>query len=356
MVVIDNSTSDISMSVSNSRVALTYSPYTSKIYLGSLASEDFRRDANLIPLIKVNKDKRLGEGRYEVLYAEYIRQAERHLQAGILDTPQVQTLTSVQILNMIIGEEYRQYYLQEGCTRVPVPKLELRVPIANKYEASEKVPPMVEPNVLNTQFTMVQFNLWKNVVALAVEDEARLRPSVDPFASQIKTAATALGRAVAKQIAEELSKFDDVAKESWSALGASDNFSAYNPLDHIAAEYSNIADKGFDVDTIVMHPRTWAAYQSNTFIKGYTILTPERLGMGVFPLPGWPGITAIVDSVFTQGQAALYDKKTFLLGEGPTVIEQGRDIDKGMDKYVIRQWVQPLLTSKDAGVRLTNIL
>ncbi len=121
-------------------------------------------------------------------------------------------------------------------------------------------------------------------------------------------------------------------------------------------EYSDIADNGYDADTIIMHPRTWAAYQSNTFIKGYTILTPERLGMGVFPLPGWPSITAVVDSLFMQGQAALYDRKTFLLGEGPTVIEQGRDIEKGMDKYIIRQWVQPLLTTKNSGIIMTNLL
>jgi hypothetical protein len=354
MVMIDNSYSkDISIS---SRIALTYSPYTSKIYIGSISGSDFTRDRDLIPLIKINKNKKLGDGRHEILYAEYIRQAERHLQAGVLDTVHVQTLNAVQILDMIIGEEYRQYYLQEGCTRIPVPKLELRIPIANKYEASERVPPMVEPNILNTRFTTVEFNLWKNVVALAVEDESRLRPAVDPFASQIKTAASALGRAVAKQIVEELSKFSTVAKDSWGSLGASDNFSAYNPLDHIAMEYSSTADNGYEADTIIMHPRTWAAYQSNTFIKGYTILTPERLGMGVFPLPGWPGITAVVDSLFMQGQAALYDRKTFLLGEGPTVIEQGRDIEKGMDKYIIRQWVQPLLTTNNSGTIMTNLL
>lgn len=107
----------------------------------------------------------LGEGRHEILYVEYIRQAERHLNAGILDTPQVQSIIAVQVLDMIIGEQYRQYYLQEGTTRVPVPKLQLRVPIARKYSASEKVPPMQEPPVLNTTFEMVEFNLWKNVVS-----------------------------------------------------------------------------------------------------------------------------------------------------------------------------------------------
>ncbi len=62
--------------------------------------------------------------------------------------------------------------MQEGCTHVPVPKLELRIPIADKYEVSERVLPMVEPNILNTRFTTVEFNLWKNVLALAVEDES----------------------------------------------------------------------------------------------------------------------------------------------------------------------------------------
>ncbi|MEM3121180.1 MAG: hypothetical protein QXT78_02280 [Candidatus Nitrosocaldus sp.] len=355
MVVIDNSTHDIGIGRSNGSIALTYSPYTKKIYIGSLAAEDFRRDSHLIPLLKVNHEKRLGEGRHEVLYAEYIRQAERHLNAGVLDTPQVQSIIAVQVLDMIIGEQYRQYYLQEGTTRVPVPKLQLRVPIARKYSASEKVPPMQEPQVLNTTFDMVEFNLWKNVVSLAVEDEARLRPAFDPLASQIRTAASSLGRAVAKQIAEELLTYGDAAKGSWSALNSSDTFSARNPLDDIAEEYSRIADDGFEPDTVVMHPRTWAAYQSNTHVKGYTVLTPERLGLGVFPLPGWPGITAIVDSMFTTGQCALYDRKTFLLGEGPTVVEEARDHDRGLDKYIIRQWVQPLKTAGEAGIRLVDL-
>ncbi len=46
MVMIDNSYSkDISIS---SKIALTYSPYASKIYIGSISSSDFTRDRDLI--------------------------------------------------------------------------------------------------------------------------------------------------------------------------------------------------------------------------------------------------------------------------------------------------------------------
>jgi hypothetical protein len=331
---------------------VTYSPYTRKFYVGAVQGNDFAHESHLEPIAKVNFDKELGDGRYEYLNAELYRQAERHTLAGIVDSPSVSTITTVDLLQEVLGKQYRQFFAKAGTTSISVPKLQLDIPLSTKYAASKKVPELVEAQLKQEDFTKVSFNLEKHVVHIAASDEASLKANIEPFQHNIGQAAGSLAKAWNEDIVVAIEGHTGVSGADWGALTAA--FSDTNPLDNIEAVYTTIINNDYVPDTITMAPRVWNDYTSNTFINGYDPATDRSL-VGVFPFPKLPGIRAIVDPGFTNTVATVYDSRGMLFGEGPTVAEQYRNAAAGYNGWIIRQWGQPLLADAKSGRKLTGV-
>lgn len=335
--------------------AVTYSPYTKKFYVGSLATDaDFAKDSHYEPIAKLNPDKPLGDGRIEFIAHEIVRQAERDYRAGVIDSPSITNITIVDLLQEVVNKEFRDFYAINACTRIAVPKLQLKIPIATKYGASKKVPELVEAGIKQADFSTVAFDLWKNVAHVVASDESSLKGTIEPLAFNIDLAAGALAKAANEQIVSEIETFTASAKGDWGALNVNGDFSNRNPLDDITDVFVTITGNDFRPNTITMHPRVASDYLSNTFINGYAQATDRKL-MGSFPLDKFPGITAVVDVGFTNTVATLFDKSAMLLGEGPTVAEQYRNVNAGANGYIIRQWLQPLKVTNNAGRKMTGV-
>lgn len=335
--------------------AVTYSPYTKKFYVGSIATDaDFNKDSNYEPIAKLNPEKSLGDGRLEFISHEIVRQAERDYRAGVIDSPSITDITIVDLLQEVVNKEFRDYYAINAVTRIAVPKLQLKIPVATKYGASKKVPELVEAGVKQSDWTIASFDLWKNVAHVVASDEASLKGTIEPLAFNIDVAAGSLAKAANEQLVTEIETFTTAAKGDWGVLNAGNDFSLRNPLDDITAEFVTITNNDFRPNTITLHPRVASDYLSNTFINGYAQALDRKL-MGVFPLDKFPGITAVVDPGFTNTVATLYDKSTMLLGEGPTVAEQYRNVNAGANGYIIRQFLQPLKVTNNAGRKMTSV-
>jgi len=115
-----------------------------------------------------------------------------------------QNITVIDLLQEVIRKQWRQYNAIEGVTRVPVPKLQLKVPIAEKYAASRKVPELVAADQKNNDFTSVEFDLFKNVVNILESDESQMKGTILPLNFEIDQAAGALGEAANDQIIAEI--------------------------------------------------------------------------------------------------------------------------------------------------------
>ena len=332
---------------------VTYSPYTRKFYVGAVQSQDFAHESSLEPIAKVNFDKPVGDGRYEYLNAELYRKAERHILAGVIDTPSVATITTTDLLQEVINKQYRQFFAKAGTTTIPVPRLALDIPLGTKFDASKNVPELVEAQLKAEDFTKVTFALTKHVVHIAASDEASLKADIEPFQYNIGQAAGSLGKAWNEDIVTAIEGFTTDAGTDWGAKNAGDTFSLNKPLDDIGDQYTTIATNNYLADTITMHPRVWNDYASNTWINGYDPATDRQL-LGVFPLPKIPGITAIVDPGFTNTVATIYDRRGIMFGDGPTVAEQYRNAAAGYNGWIIRQWGQPLKVDDAAGRKITG--
>ena len=342
--------------MTKAKSSVTYSPYTKKFYEGSWDKQDtdFRKDYGMTAIAKLNLNKELGDGRIEAIHYETFRQAERAYKQGNQDSTSLSNITVIQLLEQVIRKEWRDFNAIHAVRRIPVPKLQLNVPITDKYSASEKVPELQQADQKSNQFTQANLRLWKNVVSIYESDESVLKGTINPLEFEIEQASGALAQSANSQIVTAIETLTTQAGSDWGEQITDGSFSKYNPLSDIVDAVNTIISNHFRPDTITMHPRVVSDYLSNQFVHAST-RPDSREFSGVFPLDKVPNLKAVVDVGFTNTVATVFDSRTMLLGEGATIAESFRDSYRGADGYVIRQFLQPLKTTNDAGRKLTGV-
>ena len=331
--------------------------FRNKFYLGvhddPVHGFDYSHD-DYTPLARYNPDRKVGDGQIEILHHETWRSAERAIASGNIDATSLTNITVIDLLREVIRRQWREFNARQATKTIPVPKLQLNVPITDKYTASTEVPELVAADQKSNVFTQAQLRLFKNVVDIYESDESRLKATIEPLNFEIDQAAGALGLAANDQIALEIETATTAGKADWGTVNATHGRSDRNPLDDILAEFTVINGNHFRPNRLCMHPRVAGDFLTNTFINGQ--LPPNDMEpFGTFSLPKFPGIMAVVDQSFTDTAATLLDTSVMLLGEGPTVAEQFRDPHRGADGWVIRQWLHPLLTTSDGAREMTTV-
>lgn len=347
------------MSTVSKGSAVTFYPGTNKFYEGVLDKKgwDFTHADRLhTPLAKYNPNRKLGDGQIEFIDAgvEMKRQAERAYRSGNIDETSLSNIVVINILREVVRREYRDFHAIEAFKRIPVPKLQLDVPITDKFTASKKVPEFVEPDQKTNKFTQANLRLFKNMVSIYESDESQLKAEINPLMFEIDQAAGALSKANNEQMVTELETYTTAGKGDWGAMNSNGDFSLRNPLDDIVAEIDTIKNNNFRPNVIALHDRVLSDYLSNTFVNGYATAFDRMLESG-FPLPKLPLLKVVQDIGFTNTVATVLDSNTLLLGEGPTVAEAFRNPLQSADGWVIRQWLHPLKVTNDGGRKMTSV-
>ena len=280
----------------------------------------------------------------------YYGQSEpRVYEAQLIQPGDVAGIEAVTILDEVLGLASPQYVLRQVCRPVRMDSLTARVDIATKLAGQERVPPLVEAELSAQSYTTVEFDLWKNVVHIAVSDEARRKAAHDILGLHASDAARDLARMENKQVAEELATATDVAGSDWGNA-------ANNPYEDIVGAITTIEGGGYPVDFVAADPLVWADFLSNPFVKG-TMRGVQYPAGRVFPVPGLPGVTGYSDGALPDTVAYVGSRAApaLVFGEGPTEAARYRDEKAGYDAYVIRQWLQPELVLGDAIRELTGV-
>jgi len=365
--------------------AVTYIPYTKSFYVGALESEGMsfqgRSEKNFhkIAILKPEKLQHIYDaaglpvkgpnydraGAVEWIDHEMQRQAARASQGksrqGAVDNVSLANITRVELMTEIINKQYKEVFLIEAVRRIPVPKLKLDYDIQLHIKTRGKdalVPkrqkPMVEaPEFVQAKFDLVAFGKLSRIIDTPDEDE--LSALISPTQTAIDDISQVLSQDENSLIADELTKFGNVAGSSWSARAT--DFSDNNPLDQISTEIERITKNHGRVNIVATGIRQLGKYLSNSHLIGFTNAL-ERDGQGVGSLPGFPGIKRITDVDVPDGIAYIYDQRGMTYGEGPMVSESFRDPQAAVSGHVIRKWVEPLLptTFQTAwGTELTSI-
>jgi len=281
---------------------------------------------------------------------KYYKQADsRVFEAQMIAPSDISAIEAVTILDEVLGLARPQYVLRNVCRPVRMDSLTARVDIATALAGKEKVPPLVEAEIVAEAYTDVDFDLWKNVVHIAISDEAIKKAAHDILGLHVSDAARDLARMENKQIDEALDGATDVAGTDWGDT-------TKNPYADIVGVMATIEGNGYPVDSIVAHPLVWGDFFGNPFVKGQ-LQGQVMPGGRIFDVPGLPGVRGYSDFSCLNTIAFVLSRAApaLVLGEGPTEAARYRDEKAGYDAYIIRQWLQPKLVLAGAIRELTGV-
>lgn len=279
--------------------------------------------------------------------------------AGIVTPGDIAEIEAVTILDEVLGLARPKYTLRALCRSIRMDKLTARIDVATALAGIEKVPALVEAEIVSQAYAPVPFDLWKNVVHVVVSDEAGKKAAHDILGMHVSDAARDLARMENKQIVEIAEacteKVATVTYDDWGHLTT--GVSTYNPMTPILASMEYIEGKGYEPDFMALHPNLWGKFIQNTHVRDLIHAGVASIGVagGQFSLPGWPTVKVYTDYALTKAPTESIGPlvgsskaPALVLGEGPTEAEKYRDPKAGYDAYIIRQYLEPQLVLQDA--------
>jgi hypothetical protein len=282
------------------------------------------------------------------------QQADLQQRTGqLIGVSEIEAIEAKDVLQEVLGRAVPQFVLASICRPIRMNNLSARIDVQTGYAGQRKVAELVEAQIVKAAYTPVQFDLWKNVVHLAISDEARLRAAHDIFGQQTDDAANELARMENMDIADATADVTEIAGHDW-ATGTN------NPYEDLGAamdaiEEAEEPEKGYPVDFIAAHSRVWLDFFSNPFVKGTEpVRIPEATSFGI---PGLPGVQGYSDRRLSNTIALVGSRRApaLVLGEGPIESARYRNEPSGYDAFIIRQWLQPQLLIADGIRKLTGV-
>jgi len=271
---------------------------------------------------------------------------------AVFDTSRIADITTRVVVDEVLDLAQPDLNLRDLCKIVKVPKLVGDISIAARLTGQEKVSEAESADLSNNEFSKISFDLWKNVVHVAITDESKMRANIDVMQISMQDAGKEIARMENKQIAEAL----EVSGGISTIAGTDWDDDTNDPAKDIMAAQGQILNekKGYKPDVIAMHPLTYSSLVANENVKKFmeygTIIKDGGL-------PNIMGLKTVVDPYLTDGQAIVLTTKApvCVLGIGPTEGEKIRDGRRGLNEYVIRQYLQPKLVIPDAARILTGL-
>jgi hypothetical protein len=258
------------------------------------------------------------------------------------------------VIAEVMGLARVQYRLRELCKVIPMPKLVADIRTAVDYTGSAKVPELVEADIKSQAYTKASFELWKNVVHLALSAEADLKTDVNILQLEMASAAKELARLENSQIAAEI-EANGTAYSGTDWGSKTNGVSNYDPVEDLLGSAQYIFDAGYEAKMVAMHFLGYADLVTNTHISS---LLERGTIVKTSKLPAIAGFQIIIDQNITNTKAYLVDPSApaMILGEGPTMaVRYGDDSPKFYKGYAIAQFLQPKVVVTNGSRVITGV-
>lgn len=282
-------------------------------------------------------------------------QALKYLRAALMPDDTSDIEKSV-ILEQILGLAWPQYTLRAACQVWGLDSLVGRVDIATKFTGQEKVEPLEEANLKKHAYSTVSYDLWKNVVHVAISDESIKKAAHDILANHIFNASKEIARMENSQISTVLEAATNTSAGSdWGTI--TDGRSANDPYLDLQTAFDTIeGTNGFPPTHMLAHPRVWNEFFGNDFVKGQ-LAGKELPNSKTFPVPGIQNFMGISDWGLTNTQCLVISATApaVILGKGPTEMAEYRNEKAGYDAFILRDWLEPQIVQQGAIYELTAI-
>jgi len=265
--------------------------------------------------------------------------------SGVITMGDSPAINVIQILGEILGQDNRNYVLEQAVTSAATPNMSLSVDTWSGFSASADVGEGVEALTKKGLFARQEYVLKKDVAHVAITDEAQMRADRDVFAQHVRHAVQDMRRLKAQKIAVELETATDIAAGDWLAwgpvAGTTETHRARNAARDVYTAAAVIEANGGVPNTIASHSRPFNDFVTNTALGpvGFGGQQDQRFGTFIANnIPTLAGFTWYIDNLKTNTLATVYDKSAVLLMQGPTRTAQYRIEGKGIDAYITRDW------------------
>jgi len=276
------------------------------------------------------------------------------LKAGIIQIDDTEKIRLSTMTKYVIDHARPLYNLTNAVEILPTNRIKFGIKIAKGVYAQEEVKELEEAKLVKGEFEPVLFSLPKNVVHIGNSDEAAMQDDSDELkVYSLKDAPGAIANSKNRLIAKTLlsgSQSDDAAQD-WSDKNSNPYLDINTAIDAIEDEECG------QVNIMVANRKVWTAFFSNLSVKGHLIGVNAPTYPTTFPIPGLQGVTGILDNHIKEDTAVLACRSKYaILAQGPVTAEQYRDVPRGFDGAIIRDYMQTKIGLNNAGYLLQKVL
>jgi hypothetical protein len=328
--------------------AITIMP-NGQVFGGEHDSQNGYPKNNLIATFKKNKKGLISktipyDKKIAALVAKIAQNGEMPLSAAatIADKTNISHLQMIRLYPEAQGAPTEYFYLDEMFVSRDVPQLEARETFYDTTATAQYLGRLEESNSTHTVYDEIKYNLLKLTDKVYTPIEDIMRTIINPQTVDLSQLVWAFKWKRNQAAAAALATMDNTQAQidDPTTLDSSGFHSKY----HIARELNDLFNtflqtNDIKITHVAMNPSLFTKYSENTWtVSGPANIEPVRLaGGGIVPLPGIPGVTAVVDVAVPNNTIYAINKPNALrLGEGPKIMRRYYDEERDAEaiKYI----------------------
>jgi hypothetical protein len=272
----------------------------------------------------------------EYHYAQQRRIKEGKLKvAGFGTNAAFSTIDQVNVTTTVLGLEFTERSAIEAVLTINTPSIELNVDVGTPYEGFESITEGVEVSPNRQTYARTSFDPPKDIAFFGMTDEAGMKAQHPVFQLHVENAPKVLRKIENGKICTVIETATDASLGDFGAVtsGLSDR----NPLDDFQTLQTTITGNGGSLTNykIVSHSKVWNDFVGNTFVRGAyngTEIGPRGPGL-VVTHPLLPGAQWHLDNDKTITVIDVFSYDAFVRANGPTMVAQWRDENRGIELY-----------------------
>ena len=324
-------------------------PYSQNPYLGkftlnaakpdttmSIRAEGRRSIADTMFTASMAKD-------FKNIWSQGHRINDRMYQAapeGVANSENVELLQLIRLYPEMQAMPVSYFFLEAAFVHRDIPHLEFREDFPDVINGPQYVDRLEQIPASGTTYDQIKYDLKKLANKVYTPFEDIWRTIINPMQIDYQMIRWAFQR---KRNQSAYQAIKQVANpQGAEKVELFDATSPYHSRNHTAKELLVIFNaflktNALPITTVILNPTTFAEYTENTWTKsGPNDIAPQRIEAGgIYPFPGFAGITAIVDVEVEDNKMFAINKATALrLGEGPKVLRRYEDNER--DAAVIK--------------------
>lgn len=279
---------------------------------------------------------------------------------NIADSTNLSHLQMLRLYPEIQGTPNEYFYLDELFVPRDVPQLQQRETFYDTTATAEYKGRLEESKQTISRFDEIQYNLLKLTDKVYTPIEDMMRTIINPQTIDLQqlawgfkwkrnqTAATALATLPASSTV--LSGFtfgtNNTTLDNPTLIAAGAFHNTNKVATQLAAMFNYfLKQNDVKITHVAMNTTDFMNFAENTWtVSGPANIEPIRLaGGGIVPLPGIPGVTAIVDVAVPQSTMYAVNKPNALrLGEGPKIMRRFYDEERDAEAIKVLDFNQYL--------------